>query len=75
MAIGRSGNQPAREGPGDIPAFTWKERLSMAPMTTAIAGSCGRGEQPAGRSLGDLSVLTWSQSMNSQTRHGTAESQ
>lgn len=75
MATGRSGNQPVREGPGDLPALTWKERLSVVPTTTAIAGSRGRGEQLAGRRLGDLSVLTWSQSMDSQTRHGTAESQ
>ena len=74
MAIGRSGNQPARGGPGDLPALTWKERLSVVPTTTAVAGSRGRGEQLAGRRPGDLSVLTWSQSMNSQTRRGTAES-
>lgn len=75
MDIVRSANRPAREGPGDIPALTWKERLSVVPTTTATAGSCRRGEQLAGRRLGDLSVLTWSQSMNSQTRCGTAESQ
>lgn len=75
MAIGRSGNQPAREGPGDIPALTWKERLSTVSMITAIARSCGRGERPAGRRLGDLSVLARSQSMDSQTRRSAAESQ
>lgn len=75
MAISRSGNQPAREGPGDLQALTWKERLSAVPVTTAIAGSHGRGEHLAGRRTGDLSVLTWSQSMDSQTSHGTAESQ
>lgn len=75
MFIRGIGNQTVREGRGDIPALTCKERLSMAPMTTATAGSCRRGKQPAGRKLGDLSVLTWSQSMESQTKHGTAESQ
>lgn len=74
MAISRSGRQPAREGPGDMPALTWKERLSTVPMMTAIAGSCGRGGQLAGRRRGDLWVLTWSQSMDSQRKHGTAES-
>lgn len=75
VAISRSGNQPARADPGDIAALTWKERLSAAPMTTAIAGSGRRGGHPAERRLGDLSVLTWSQSMDLQTRRGTAESQ
>lgn len=74
MAIRRSGRQPAREGPGDIPALTWKERLSTVPMITATAGSCGRGGQLAGRRGEDLSVLIWSQSMDSQRKHGTAES-
>lgn len=74
MAISRSRGQPARGNPGDIPALTWKERLSTVPMITAIAGSCGRGGQLAGRRRGDLSALTWSQSMESQNKHGTAES-
>lgn len=73
MAISRSRRQPAREGPGGVPALTWKERLSTVPMITAIAGSCRRGGQLAGKRRGDLSALTWSQSMDSQ-KHGTAES-
>lgn len=71
-AISRSRRLPAREGPGDIPALTWKERLSTVPMITAIAGSCGRGGRLAGRRRGDLSVLTWNRSMDSQRKHGTA---
>lgn len=73
MAISRSRGQPAWEGPGDIPALTWKERLSTVPTITAIAGSCGRGGQLAGKRRGDLSAWTWSQSMDSQ-KQGTAES-
>lgn len=75
MAIGRGRNQPARVGLGDLPASTWKERLMVVPISRAAAGSCRRGGQPAGRRLGDLSALTWSQSVDSQTRHGAAESQ
>lgn len=73
-AISRSRRQPAREGPGDIPAWTWKERPSSVLMIPATAGSCGRGGQLAGRRRGDLPASTWGQSMDSQRKHGTAES-